>query len=51
MKKDLCKNKSGCYADILYYILSFCIPVAGTLLILKSRGFYPFKEDTLFVLD
>lgn len=51
MKKDLCKNKSGCYADILYYVLSFCIPVAGMLLILKSRGFYPFKEDTLFVLD
>lgn len=37
--------------DGLYYFLSFVIPVLGMLLILKSRGFYPFKEDTLFILD
>lgn len=37
--------------DIIYYLLSFCIPMLGMLLILKSRGFYPFKEDTLFILD
>lgn len=51
MKKDPGKKTTGRSVDILYYLLSFCIPVLGMLLILKSRGFYPFKEDTLFVLD
>ena len=51
MRKDPNKNKTGCFVDMIYYLLSFGIPVLGMLLILKSRGFYPFKEDTLFILD
>ena len=51
MKKNPHKNRFCHYMDGLYYFLSFVIPVLGMLLILKSRGFYPFKEDTLFVLD
>lgn len=51
MKKKLQKSMTERCADYVYYFLAFAIPVLGMLLILKSRGFYPFKEDTLFILD
>lgn len=50
MKKPY-KNNFCCFLNILYYLLSFTISVFGMLLILKSRGFYPFKDVTLFTLD
>jgi len=49
--KDSHKKVQSRSVDGLYYLLAFCVSVAGMLLILKSRGFYPFKEETLFVLD
>lgn len=45
------KKRTDRCLDALYYLLSFAISVVGMLLILKSRGFYPFKEDTLFIMD
>lgn len=35
----------------LIYMASFLISALGMLLILKARGFYPFKDTTLFVMD
>lgn len=37
--------------NALYYLFSFTVSVLGMLLILKSRGFYPFKDTTLFAMD
>lgn len=42
---------TGHCLDGLYYLFSFGVSVLGMLLILKSRGFYPFKDTTLFILD
>ncbi len=35
----------------IFYLLSFLISMICMFLILKSRGFYPFKDTTLFTLD
>lgn len=34
-----------------FYLSAFLIPVLGLLLILMARGFYPFKDNTLFIMD
>lgn len=41
----------GHLVNALLYILSFAVSAAGMLLIIKSRGFYPFKDTTMFVMD
>ena len=33
------------------YLLAFLIPVIVMVMVLKSRGFYPFGEKTLFIMD
>lgn len=33
------------------YLLAFLIPVLVMLLVLKSRGFYPFGDKTMFIMD
>lgn len=50
MAKIKTKNAQKRY-NLFIYALSFFISVVGMLLILKSRGFYPFKEKSLFVMD
>lgn len=37
--------------DILFYFLSFFIPVAIFLVIIYRLGFYPFGDKTLFIMD
>lgn len=37
--------------NLLFCIVSTLISTFGILLILKSNGFYPFKEVTLFTFD
>ena len=37
--------------NLLFCIVSTLISTLGILLILKSNGFYPFKEVTLFTFD
>lgn len=37
--------------NILVYVMSFLISGLGMLLIIKARGFYPFKDTTMFVMD
>lgn len=37
--------------DLLLHASSFFISMLGMLLIFKSRGFYPFKDNTPFVMD
>lgn len=51
MKKKSLTGRIPLYSRLLLYILSFLIAAAGMLLILKSRGFYPFKENTLLTTD
>ncbi len=36
---------------LVLYTLSFLVPVAVMLLIFKGRGFYPFGEKSLFIMD
>lgn len=45
------QKKAIPYETILLCALSFLIPVLVMLLILKSRGFYPFGDKTLFIMD
>lgn len=49
--KNTSHRKTFSGTDLLLYASSFFISVTGMLLILKSRGFYPFKENTLFIMD
>lgn len=37
--------------NLLFCIVSTLISTFGILLILKSNGFYPFKEVTLFTFE
>lgn len=39
------------YEAIVLYGLSFLIPVIVMLIIFKNRGFYPFGDKTLFIMD
>lgn len=36
---------------IVVYVLSFLIPIVAMLFILKGRGFYPFGDKSLFIMD
>lgn len=36
---------------MVLFILSFMIPVIVMLVIMKNRGFYPFGDKTLFIMD
>lgn len=49
--KNKAKKKTFLWVDILLYASAFFISVTGMLFILKSRGFYPFKDNTLFIMD
>lgn len=51
MKKSMTNHKTFSYTGFLLYALSFLIAAIGMLLILKSRGFYPFKDNTLLTAD
>ncbi len=44
-------NQQKGLVNILVYSLSFFIPVVVMLLIFKARGFYPFGEKSLFIMD
>lgn len=44
-------EKAISFEKIVMYGLSFLIPVIVMLFILKSRGFYPFGDKTLFIMD
>lgn len=37
--------------NILIYLGSFLVSAIGMLLIIKARGFYPFKDTSMFVMD
>ena len=43
------KNRST--ENLCFSVISFLISLVGILLIMKSNGFYPFKETTLFTFD
>lgn len=49
MEGDTKKREMGKFA--LLYGVSFGLPIIVLLFILKSRGFYPFGEKTLFIMD
>ncbi len=47
-------NKKSTYTrniNILIYLGSFLVSAVGMLLIIKARGFYPFKDTSMFVMD
>lgn len=47
-------NKKSTYTrniNILIYLSSFLVSAVGMLLIMKARGFYPFNDSSMFVMD
>ncbi|MDE6851757.1 MAG: YfhO family protein [Lachnospiraceae bacterium] len=49
--KEKVSWKGWPYEPVVLYALSFVIPVVVMLLIFKGRGFYPFGEKSLFIMD